>query len=561
MRSLGTLRPQTARPRLSRKALTLLAALAILLTAAVRADEQLVFGSFQNPGNAENWATRVAAMLDAPIAVEMVRDGETTWYRVVSRVLDSADSARLRRAAAVNDLRHWQITGLAAATDAQPSEAPSPETEVSVVAAPSAAAGRVPIAQEPSRNPPPIRPSERLGDPEGVSGRSDESVVQLFDLDIGAQARTFFDTGLDGQSRFHPSMSVRADYYRSWDDERQSLTLAPFYRYDSEDSERTHFDLREGFWSVVGQDWDLHVGVRQIFWGVTEFKHLVDIVNQTDQVENLDGEDKLGQPMVHLSLLRDWGILDLLLLTGFRERTFPGADGRPRFYLPVEGDDATYESSAEQARIDGAIRWSHNIGPFDFGLYYFSGTSRDPLYEPQLTAGGDLYLRPHYPVIDQVGVDAQAITGDWAWKLEAIGRSGFGDRFFAYNAGFERTLVGVFGTRADLGLVVEYLYDERGDEAFDTLFEHDIALGTRWQFNDLSDSQALVGVIWDHEYDEVAISVEASRRLGETWTLMLEGRAFTGADTPAAGMPLSPENKMGSLVKDDYVELELTKFF
>ncbi|MEZ5550682.1 MAG: hypothetical protein R3E82_07340 [Pseudomonadales bacterium] len=572
---------------------------AVLAPATVRADEQLVFGSFQNPDNAENWATRVGALLNAPISVATVTDAGVLWYRVVSPVLADADAARLKRLAALQQLRHWQITGLdpagrleqrtmdrVAGTASAPAPSPasaesaasdesaalenaaenaaastSAAAASSAAVTPPVAAQRQPIAQGPERIQPPARPSEIYGEPgEQRTATAGSTVVQILDVDAGAQARTFFDEGLAGQSRFQPSLSLRADYYRSWDSERQSLTVAPFYRYDAQDPERTHFDLREGFWSLVGQNWDLHVGARQIFWGVTEFKHLVDIVNQTDLVENLDGEDKLGAPMVHLSLLRDWGIVDLMLLTGFRERTFAGFDGRPRYYVPVDDDDPVYDSAAENKRVDGVVRWSHSAGAFDFGVYHFSGTSRDPLFNALVRPDGELVLQPRYPVIDQTGLEAQAIVGDWAWKLEAISRSGFGDRYFAYNAGFERTLVGVLGSSADLGLVVEYLYDERGDAAFDTLFEHDIAFGTRWQFNDLSDSQALFGVIWDPEYDEVALSLEASRRLGETWTLMIEGRAFVGDDIDAA-MPLAPENKMGSLGNDDYIELELTKFF
>jgi hypothetical protein len=50
----------------------------------------------------------------------------------------------------------------------------------------------------------------------------------------------------------------------------------------------------------------------------------VDIINQTDLVENIDGEDKLGQPMVHFSYFGDWGVVDFFLLPYLRERTYPG---------------------------------------------------------------------------------------------------------------------------------------------------------------------------------------------------------------------------------------------
>ena len=287
----------------------------------------------------------------------------------------------------------------------------------------------------------------------------------------------------------------------------------------------------------------------------------MDIVNQTDLVEDIDGEDKLGQPMVHLSLVRGWGILDVHLLTGFRERTFPGVNGRPRYLIPIDTDSPTYESGAGDARVDGVVRWSHHLGPFEFGLYHFSGTSRDPLFDPIVDADGNLALQPHYPLIEQTGFDGQAVLGDWALKLEAIHNSGFQDRYHAFNAGFERTFVGALGSRVDLGLVVEYLYDDRGDEAFNTFFENDIAIGSRFQFNDLGDAQALLGVIWDHESNETIVTLEASRRLGGDWLLLFEGRAFAGARPFNLDNLLDPGNLGASVARDDYVELEFKRYF
>jgi hypothetical protein len=385
------------------------------------------------------------------------------------------------------------------------------------------------------------------------------------DVDIGLQARGFADAGMDGQDRFQPSISARLEWQRTWDDDRQSFTVTPFARVDGDDDERTRFDLRELYWSRVGENWEVNVGVRQVFWGVTEFKHLVDIVNQTDLAENVDGEDKLGQPMVHVSLVRESGILDLFVLTGFRERVFPGEDGRLRWSVPIDTDRARYETGAEDHRVDGAIRWSQHRGPLSYGIYHFSGTSRDPLFGLAVDAGGAVKLVPLYPVIDQTGLDAQLVAGDWAFKLEAITRSGFGERFAAANAGFERTLVGVLGTRSDLGLVVEYMYDERDEDAFDTLFEHDLALGTRLSFNDAADTQALAGFIVDHETRERVWSLEASRRLGDSWMLALESRVFAGADSLHADDPLAerllPGERSAPFQGDDYLQVEVTRYF
>lgn len=59
-------------------------------------------------------------------------------------------------------------------------------------------------------------------------------------------------------------------------------------RWDLEDSERTHVDLRELYWRRSFASADLYIGLRKLFWGVTESVHLVDVVNQTDLVENTD---------------------------------------------------------------------------------------------------------------------------------------------------------------------------------------------------------------------------------------------------------------------------------
>jgi hypothetical protein len=231
----------------------------------------------------------------------------------------------------------------------------------------------------------------------------------------------------------------------------------------------------------------------------------------------------------------------------------------------VDTGSADYESGAQQNRIDGAVRWSHSFGPLEFGLYHFSGTSREPEFQLLQKSNGDYYLKPYYPVIDQTGFDGQMIFGDWAWKLEAISRSGFGDRYAAVTGGFEKTLVGVFGGRTDLGLIAEYMWDQRDDDAFTVLFEHDLALGTRWQLNDVADTQALLGVIWDVQTNETIFSIEASRRMGDAWTLLVEGRTFAGANAPGPDAPLSElldsDNKLGPLMRDDYLQLEFTRYF
>jgi hypothetical protein len=367
---------------------------------------------------------------------------------------------------------------------------------------------------------------------------------------IAAEFRYFPNKPIDSQQYDHANLSLSAqpEYYRKWDNGDQSFIFTPFVRIDQHDSERTHADIRELAWIKVAETWELRAGIRKVFWGVTESQHLVDIINQTDLVENLDGEDKLGQPMINLALVRDAGTLDLFILPGFRERTFPGEDGRLRSGLVVDTDNPVYESSAEDKHVDFAARWFQYVGAFDIGLSYFYGTSRDPRFIPN---GNGTALLPVYDIINQTGLDAQATIGDWLWKLEVISRSGQGDRYTALTGGFEYTFVGIMETSYDLGVIAEYLYDDRDNEAT-TPFANDMLLGTRFTFNDAQSTELLAGIITDLDEGTVMLNVEASRRLGNAWKLSIEARAFSNIDN---------DDPLYSFRKDDHLQAELAWYF
>jgi hypothetical protein len=278
----------------------------------------------------------------------------------------------------------------------------------------------------------------------------------------------------------------------------------------------------------------------------------VDIINQTDLVEDIDGEDKLGQPMVDLSLPMDWGTIDLFILAYFRERTFPGPDGRLRSPLVVDTDNPMYESGAEERHVDFAVRYSQSIGDWEIGLSHFRGTGREPTLLPGSNESGDPVLIPFYEQINQTGLDLQLITGGWLWKLETIYRTGQADDdFFSGAFGFEYTFSGIFNTPADVGVIAEYIRDERGEEAT-TPFQSDVAIGVRLSFNDPASSEALIGVVQDVESSARLITIEASRRFGSTWKANLELGAFS--DIPS-------DDPLYGLREDDYLRLELAYYF
>ena len=353
-------------------------------------------------------------------------------------------------------------------------------------------------------------------------------------------------------NQLSPSLFIEPEWVYTTDDGNDRITVKPFLRLDRDDDNRSHGDLREANWLHLGDGYDLVVGLEKVFWGVTESRHLVDIVNQTDQVEDLDGEDKLGQPMLQLAVSRDWGTVSGFILPGFRERGFPDREARLRGGLAIS-EDATYDGGAEQRSVDFALRYAHVIGDIDFGLSHFHGTSREPRLLVTVD-GGETVLRPHYDDIDQTGLDVQYTADAWLWKFEAIGRGGHGSYFLATVAGVEYTLYQIAETDADLGFLAEHLFDGRDQDgdAPATPFENDVFVGARLALNDVSDTTLLAGVIVDAGDRSTLATLEAARRIGDDWKVEVEARAFVN---------IAPTDVLSGVRKDDFLTLRLTRFF
>jgi hypothetical protein len=323
------------------------------------------------------------------------------------------------------------------------------------------------------------------------------------------------------------SLALQPELYYEFGEGYHSVLFTPFFRYDQHDKERTHFDIRELFWLYYGDDFELSAGFRKIYWGVTESQHLVDVINQTDFVESFDGEEKLGQPMIIFTYIHDLGIIDLFVLTGFRERTFAGEKGRFRFPLLVDTDTPIYESSNDYMHIDFAARYTNTLGDFDFGISHFVGTSRDPRFIPIENPNEELSIQLHYDLMNQSGLDVQMISGSWLWKLESITRHTRGRRFFAVTGGFEYTFSNISNYGIDVGVLSEWLYDDRDQLYFPpNPFKNHIFVGSRLAFNDVQSTELLAGALVDYRDGGIIPSIEASRRIGHSFKISLEARGF-----------------------------------
>jgi hypothetical protein len=369
-------------------------------------------------------------------------------------------------------------------------------------------------------------------------------------LEVGFE-HLYFPKEIEGLTERHQSsITLQPEFRLDADNGRQVFQFTGFYRADFVDDERSHGDIREASIVQAMDDFEIRAGISRVFWGVTESQHLVDIINQTDQVENPRGQDKLGQPMLNPTIMTEYGVFSGFLLPYFRERSFPGEGGRFLPELSILQDEPLWQHEKEERHVDFALRYTHSIGDLDLGGSWFEGTDRQPRFVPGLKDSSPV-LRPYYVQIRRTGLDMQYIWQDWLLKLEAIHqKDDFADAHTSSTLGFEYTL-GNIGPGIDIGFLLEYLHDDRGSDA-GGFYDH-VFPAVRLAMNDEQGTEFLAGAIVNRNTGRVDTGrVEASRRLGDDWKASLEADGI-----------FEPESKslLNGIKDDDYVTFGLTTFF
>ena len=340
-----------------------------------------------------------------------------------------------------------------------------------------------------------------------------------------------------------------------------NLRLSGFYRYDDLDAERTHGDVQEAYLvhyrpTSLGE-LEIRVGLDRIFWGVAESNHLIDIINQTDLVENPNEEFKLGQPMMHLTLSTDFGIFEFFGLPFHRQRTFPGPKGRLGFPFPIDTNNVRYESDDEERHFDVAFRYSHTIGFLDAGIGGFIGTHREPFFVPNLEPSVPLSFSPLYTQISQTSIDLRLQHSGWLLKFEGLHRSGALNRlgisedYSALVGGVEYSFYSLFGTVADMTWVAEWSFDERRERAT-TRFDNDLFIANRVRFNDFQGTTITASLLLGQDNDSAISSLEFSRRVSESVSVAMELVLLNEIATDDVLFPLK---------NDSYLEVGVTYGF
>ncbi|WP_237716146.1 hypothetical protein [Moritella dasanensis] len=310
-------------------------------------------------------------------------------------------------------------------------------------------------------------------------------------------------------------------------------TVHPFIRIDERDDERTHIDLREFKAALVTKKWQASIGFDQVYWGVMENHHLVDIVNQTDYNESPNGEDKLGQPMLRLGINLNDALLEAMLLIGYREAAMPTPGARFSF----ENDNSyEYEGWGEEYHPDIALRYSKSIKNIDLGVSYFGGHTRTPELRSQTVGDPVWYVN----LVDQVSVEVNADLGRIELKAEVLYKVVEDQSTRAMVLGTEFKLIQ--NKNVGVNLLAEYSWDQHGVDAFDNSFQNDLFAGARITLFGLNDSEILLGHNYDFDFSSQHGFVQAKVNVTKKLSVGIEGWWFNVSDDDYANKTYNDDN-------------------
>ena len=357
-----------------------------------------------------------------------------------------------------------------------------------------------------------------------------------------------------GQKDNNYSIALESELYAEWD-KGDSFVFTPFILLDSYDDNRSHLDIREALYSWYGDDWESSVGIGQVFWGVTESKNLVDIINQFDAVYDPLFKTKLGQPLTNLTLIRDSGYYELFILPYFRERTSPGKKGRLRGDPEFSKGGTKFEGGS-QWTPELAVRWSNSFNDYDLSMHSFFGYSRAPSIDVMIV-DGQLKYEPNYQRVRQIGGTVQKTSEATLYKMEWLAKDGQKDTNFRRGGyfwtvfGFEHTLYKAIDEGGDLGFLMEYNFDSRRSRSNDSL-QDDIFIAARITLNDPDDTQMLFGSILDLDGDGQMYQVDFGKRLNDSLTFGVKGAVYQNGRY---------NSNLYILRQDSWVEINLKQYF
>ena len=320
---------------------------------------------------------------------------------------------------------------------------------------------------------------------------------------------SYFPKSLD--QSFNTNITAEAKVMGYEDLSDFQLVYEFIFRKSLNDSGMDIVEPRQFFLSKTFGEIDAYLGYRHTFWGVVESRNLVDLINQHDMAAGISSDNRLGAPSISFEAYLGSGDFQYWYIPRFRERTFNEKNAHPGFGLPVL--PAQFAHTRGSKAPDHAIRYGNSIGEIDYAVSVFDGTAREPLIRVEEMGS----ILPYYEQMRSVGLELQYTGDSILYKFEGLTGTQGEEDFDAAVMGTEKTVYSIFATQWDMGLIIEYQYDDR----VQALIDRTLVSGIRLTANDEFDTSLLVLYTVDDEFSQSLFGLEASRRLRNGMTLDL----------------------------------------
>jgi len=367
---------------------------------------------------------------------------------------------------------------------------------------------------------------------------------------LGAETQIYPDAPLyPDQNRDHFQVSTYATLNASADLGNARFDMELFGRIAPDATKEASGDVRQAFVRVPFGNAEVKAGILTEKWGVLEAWNPVDIINQSDLIEDFQGKVKLGQPGVLMTLPLGDATVSFFGTNVARSRRF-GQDEDRFQVLPARVVDEHFEGG--RSSPTGAIRVELPIGPVNVAVSQFIGTAREPVLTAVVGPTGLEGFRASYERISQTSFEAALVLGDSVIKTEVIHQRTNEGASWGGGVGIETSFSKIANGPGDLTLYAEAYGDSRADDAAVTPFQRDVFLGARYTFNDTDDTLLELRNTHDLEWGSDLIELRASRRV-------LQDAVFTFSLLKVANEDRDPA--LSSLSRDTQIKLQLAQFF
>lgn len=337
---------------------------------------------------------------------------------------------------------------------------------------------------------------------------AEQASVMPVAFDVAVTSRYYVNRSSALDSRF--SKGFKGEVKASQQRDEQSFSGRIFVNWDTEDNQRRYIDVREASFYYQHEKLRFGLGVDTFFWGVAESINLVNVLNQSDVMESIDGKVKLGQPFLSLNQRYDDGDFSVYFLPIFREQNFPL---RPNYGLPI-AEQPLYEDGRRRGGI--AMRRLFYFDQGEFALSYFAGTRRSPLLvQSQLNPQE---LTPYYVQTQNAMLDGVYLFENFTLKLELKVGDEQNSNFTAFNFGVEYPIYDLFEGIEEITLISEFLFDDR-DAQGENHGQNDLFIGTKFDFGHSYSSRVRVLYSYDFDFKSQYAEVNYEYRINDYFRL------------------------------------------